>query len=67
MYPASIDPNRPMRIYNTKMDFLTKAYTARAAGIEETAPDVIKAIAAPGVIPIFMRPEIRGIAAYPFI
>jgi endonuclease/exonuclease/phosphatase (EEP) superfamily protein YafD len=40
-----------------------RAYTARAARIEETAPDVIKAIAAPGVIPIFMRPDIRGMAA----
>ncbi len=63
MYPASIEPNRPNKIYNTNMDFLTKAYTARAAGIEETAPDVIKAIAAPGVIPISMRPDIRGMAA----
>ena len=66
-YPTNIDPNRPMRIYNTNMDFLTKAYTASAAGIEDTAPDVINAIAAPEVIPISIRPEINGMAAYPFI
>ena len=45
------------------MDFLTRAYTASPAGIEDTAPEVIKAMAAPEVIPIFMRPEIRGMAA----
>jgi len=45
------------------MDFLTRAYTARAAGIEDTAPEVIKAIAAPGVIPISMRQEIKGMAS----
>ena len=47
MYPASIEPDRPKVMYNANMGFLTKAYTASAAGIEDTAPEVIKAIAAP--------------------
>ena len=51
MYPARIEPDRPKIIYNTNMGFLTSAYTASAAGIEDTAPEVMKAIAAPGVIP----------------
>jgi len=63
MYPASIEPDRPKIMYNTNMGFLNKAYTARSAGIEDTAPEVIKAIAAPEVIPISMRPEIKGMAA----
>ena len=63
MYPASIEPERPRIMYNTNTGFLTKAYTASAAGIEDTAPEVIKAIAAPEVIPISMRPEIKGMAA----
>ena len=58
-----MEPNRPKIIYNTNTDLLTSAYTASAAGIEDTAPEVINAIAAPDVIPIFRRPEIRGMAA----
>ena len=53
MYPANIEPNRPKIIYDANMDFLTRAYAASAAGIEDTAPEVIKAIADPEVIPIF--------------
>jgi hypothetical protein len=63
MYPASMEPDNPKIMYKTNMGFLTKAYTASAAGIEDTAPEVIKAIAAPEVIPISIRPEIRGMAA----
>ena len=63
MYPASMDPVSPKIMYITNIGFLTKAYTASAAGIEDTAPDVINAIAAPDVIPNSMRPEINGIAA----
>ncbi len=63
MYPASIEPVSPKIMYITNMGFLTKAYTASAAGIEDTAPEVINAIAAPEVIPISMRPEINGMAA----
>ena len=63
MYPASIEPVRPKIMYIKNMGFLTKAYTASAAGIEDTAPEVINAIAAPDVIPISIRPEINGMAA----
>ena len=46
-----------------KYGFSHQSIHERAAGIEETAPEVINAIAAPGIIPISIRPEIRGMAA----
>ena len=58
-----MEPDNPKMIYNTNMGFLTRAYTASAAGIDDTAPEVINAIAAPEVIPISMSPEIKGMAA----
>jgi len=63
MYPASIEPVSPNTRYIANTGFLTSAYTANAAGIEDTAPEVINAIAAPEVIPISIRPEINGMAA----